>query len=119
MTDTILLTMPTTPRLRAVATLVLGGIGSRLELPYEKVDDLQLATLSVLAAAGEEETVTLELSAGDDSLAVEIGPLSAGSGADSGLLRILDRLVDDVESSERDGRDWLILRLTRPSSKPA
>ena len=43
MTDDIVLTIPTSPRLRSVATLVLGGVGSRLRLSYEKVDDLQLA----------------------------------------------------------------------------
>jgi hypothetical protein len=115
MTDTILLTMPSTPRLRGVATLVLGGVGSRLELPYEKVDDLQLAALSVLSASCDE-TVTIQLSAGDDSLAVDIGPLANGSGSDPALRRVVDRLVDAVDSSERDGKDWLTLRLVRPSS---
>src|SRR5206468_6684312 len=101
MTDDIVLTIPTSPRLRSVATLVLGGVGSRLELPYEKVDDLQLAALSVLAASADE-TVTLEVSAGVDSLAVDIGPLANGSGNEPGLRRVLDRLVDTVEPSQRD-----------------
>ena len=39
-TDMISLTIPTATRFRGVATLVLGGIGSRLDLPYERVDDL-------------------------------------------------------------------------------
>jgi hypothetical protein len=115
MTDTIELTIPTSPRLRGVATLVLGGIGSRLRLPYEKVDDLQLAALSVLSASADE-AVTLELAAAEDSLAVGIGPLSSGSGADDGLKRVLERLVDEFESSERDGREWLTLHLARPRS---
>ena len=50
-TDRIVLTMPTDVRLRSVATLVLGGVGSRLDLPFEKTDDLQLAVLSALEAA--------------------------------------------------------------------
>jgi hypothetical protein len=113
MTDTILLSIPTTPRLRSVATLVLGGMGSRLHLPYEKVDDLQLAAISVLSAAADD-SVTLELSAADDSLSVDIGPLAKGSASDQSLKRVLERLVDGVEASERDGRDWLTLRLDRP-----
>jgi hypothetical protein len=112
MADTILLTIPTSPPLRGVATLVLGGVGSRLHLPYEKVDDLQLAALSVLSATSDD-TVTLEVSADDDSIAVDIGPLSTGSGGDPGLRRVLARLVDSFETSERDGRDWLTLRLAR------
>jgi hypothetical protein len=39
-------------RHRGVATLVLGGDRSRLDLPHERVDELQLAVLSVLDAGG-------------------------------------------------------------------
>ena len=115
MTDVVLLEIPTSPRLRGVATLVLGGMGSRMHLPYARVDDLQLAALSVLSAA-TEETVTLELSAEDASLSVGIGPLASGTGADDGLRRVLERLVDGVEPTERDGREWLMLRLARQGS---
>jgi hypothetical protein len=109
--DTIVLTIPTSPGHLGIATLVLGGIGSRLHMPYEKVDDLQLAVLSALAAT-DGETVSLEISAGEE-LVVGIGPLADGSGADAGLRRVLDRLLDSVESTERDGREWLTLRLAR------
>jgi hypothetical protein len=112
MTDTILLTIPTGPRLLGVATLVLGGVGSRLHLPYEKVDDLQLAALSALAAT-DGDTVTLEITAGDGAVSVSIGPLSKGSAGSSGLRRVLYPLVDGVETSEREGREWLTLRLQR------
>src|SRR5262245_29491908 len=116
MDDTILLTIPTSPRLLSVATLVLGGVGSRLHMSYEKVDDLQLATLSTLAPS-DGETVTLEIHAHDDEVSVGIGPLSEGSGADAGLRRVLDRLVDTVETSTRDGHDWLTLRLGRANGR--
>jgi len=115
MTDDIVLTIPTSPRLRSVATLVLGGVGSRLRLSYEKVDDLQLAALSVLSASADD-VVTLEVTAGDDSLALDIGPLPAGTGSDAGLRRILERLVDSVEPSQRAGREWLTLRLARSAT---
>jgi hypothetical protein len=114
MDDTILLTIPTSPRLLSVATLVLGGVGSRLDMPYEKVDDLQLAALSVLAATDGDD-VTLEISAQDEEVSVGIGPVSAGSGDDTGLRRVLDRLVDGVETSSRDGHEWITLRLRRSS----
>ena len=115
MDDTIYLTIPTTPRLMSVATLVLGGIGSRLHLPYEKVDDLQLAALSTLAAA-DSDAVELEIHVRDDDVSVDIGPLSDGSADDAALRRVLDRLVDGVEASTRDGREWLALRLQRGSA---
>lgn len=115
MTDVVLLSIPTSPRLRGVATLVLGGMGSRLELPYARVDDLQLAALSVLSAACDE-TVTLELRVRDEALSVGIGPLASGTGADAALRRVLDRLVDGVEAGEHDGQDWLTLELARTAS---
>jgi hypothetical protein len=111
MTDRITLTLPTDPRLRGVATLVLGGIGSRLDLPYERVDDLQLAVLSVLDAAGGGDELTLEVDADGDGLIVAVGPLAEGSGSDQALTRVLDPLVSSVTSSQRDGHEWLTLRL--------
>jgi hypothetical protein len=96
--DRIVLTLPGTTRLRGVATMVLGGVGSRLDLPYEKVDDLQLAVLSVLAAS-DLETVTIDVEVHDDCVDVTVGPLSEGEAADEGLRRVLERLVDGVEAS--------------------
>jgi hypothetical protein len=110
--DTILLTIPTAHGFRSVATLVLGGVGSRLELPYERVDDLQLAVLSVLDSA-TEDTVTLEVEAAEDAVAVAIGPLQDGIGNDRPLGNVLGRLVAGVEETQRDGSAWLRLTLPR------
>ena len=115
MSDVVVLDLPTSPRLRGVATLVLGGMGSRLQFPYARVDDLQLAALSVLSAASDD-TVTLELTAEEQVLSVGIGPLASGTGTDRGLRRVLDRLVDAVEPGEREGREWLTLRLDRAAA---
>ena len=117
MTDKIVLTLPGRERFRAVASLVLGGVGSRLELPYERVDDLQLAVLSVLDSGGGGEFVTLELDAGEGGLSVSLGPLEDGSADDAALARVLAPLVDSVESAKRDGKEWITLRLTRPSGR--
>ena len=116
--DRIVLTMPTDARLQGVATLVLGGIGSRLQLPYERMDDLQLAVLSVLAATGDE-TVTIEVGAGEASIEVAVGPLADGSTTDLALSRVLDRLVDSVEAADREGRPWLSLRIERAPTAAA
>ena len=112
MSDRISLTIPTATRFRGVATLVLGGVGSRLDLPYERVDDLQLAVLSVLEAS-DGERVTVEVDARDEGIFVSVGPLSDGSSTDGALARVLDPLVDSVESAQRDGRVWLTLRIHR------
>jgi hypothetical protein len=128
--DRIVLELPGDPRLRGVVTLVLGGIGSRLDLPYEKVDDLQLAVLSVLSAS-DLETVTLDVQVEEDVLRVGVGPLPGGISDDQGLRRVLERLVDAIESTaSSDGRpeahdgepavgDWITLALVRAPSGAA
>ena len=112
MNDQVSLTIPSRTSYTGVATLVLGGIGSRLDLSYERVDDLQLAVLSVLEARGAEE-VTVEVEAAKERVSVSVGPLVEGSGSDQALARVLDPLVDSVEPLRRDGREWLMLQLAR------
>jgi hypothetical protein len=111
-TDRIVLALPTEARFRSVATLVLGGIGSRADLPYERMDDLQLAVLSALGAADQAE-VTLEVDADESGVSLTLGPVRDGSGDDQGLGLVLSRLVDDVTHERRDGAEWLSLRLSR------
>ena len=114
MTDQITLTIPSRTSYTGVATLVLGGIGSRLELSYERMDDLQLAVVSVLEARGDED-VTVEVEAAQERVAISVGPLVEGSGSDQALARVLAPLVDSVEPVRRDGREWLTLQLVRGS----
>jgi hypothetical protein len=113
--DRIVLTMPTDIRLRSVATLVLGGLGSRLELPFERTDDLQLAVLSTLEAT-DGRAVTLEVDADEGGLRIAVGPVRAGSGEDAALMRVVSRLVDEVDHERRDGDEWLILGLARTAT---
>ena len=84
MTDQITLTIPSRTSYTGVATLVLGGIGSRLELSYERMDDLQLAVVSVLEARGDED-VTVEVEAAQERVTISVGPLVEGSGSDQAL----------------------------------
>jgi hypothetical protein len=111
-TDRIVLTMPTDADLRSVATLVLGGVGSRIDLAFEQTDDLQLAVLSALEATDAGE-ITFEVDADDDGLAVAIGPVRAGSGEDVALMRVLTRLVDEAGYERRGADEWLTLRMAR------
>jgi anti-sigma regulatory factor (Ser/Thr protein kinase) len=110
--DQITLTIPTEDRFRGVATLVLGGVGTRLNLPYERVDDLQLAVLSALEAC-DGDRVTVEVQAEPERVLVSVGPLDEGSAGDGALARVLDPLVDSVERSSRDEGVWLTLRIDR------
>jgi hypothetical protein len=111
MGDLIRLTIPSSQRYRGVATLVLGGIGSRLELPYERVDDLSLALVSVFDAGATEKDTTVEIAAHDGELSIAVGPLAPGAAGDPALVRVLDPLVDEVRPLERDGDEWIELRV--------
>ena len=115
MTDTIVLTFPSTAPFRGVPSLVLGGVGSRLDLPFERMDDLQLAVLSMLdASAGADASVEIE--AEDAQVSVSVGPLRADAEVDEGLDLVLRRLTDGVESGRRGDEVWLTVFLARPES---
>jgi hypothetical protein len=115
MTDTILLTFPSKSSFRGVPSLVLGGVGSRLDIPFERMDDLQLAVLSMLdASLGEDATVEIETR--DDRVEVSVGPLRADAEADAGLDLVLRRLTDGVETRRRGGDVWLTVFVARETA---
>jgi hypothetical protein len=115
--DEITLTIPRDRALYTVAHLVLGGLGIRLNLTIEHLEDLQLALDAVLERSREKEPVTIAISIKEGRLETAIGPmrdgvrdeLEAAEGEDVGLRRILDTLVDGVELTPRNGADWVKL----------
>jgi anti-sigma regulatory factor (Ser/Thr protein kinase) len=113
--DTITLTIPTSPAYRGVATLVLGGVGSRLDLPYERTDDLQLAVLSLLDATKAGQAA-IEISAHDGRVEVSVGPLRDDAESDDGLTLVLRRLADGVEPRRRGDDVWLTVYVERDES---
>ena len=116
-----MLTFPVGAAFRGVPSLVLGGVGSRLDLPFERTDDLQLAVLSMLDAAASEDA-SVEIRAEDDQVAVSVGPLRPDADGDAGLDLVLRRLTDGVEADRRDQDVWLTVFLTRtaaPQDVPA
>lgn len=116
--DTIMLTIPTDTAYRGVASLVLGGVGSRLDLPFERMDDLQLAVLSMLdASRGEDASV--EIRADGGHVAVSVGPLRDGAEDDAGLSLVLTRLTNRVESAQRDDGPWLTVVVARADGASA
>ncbi len=114
-TERIVLSMPSGEGFRAVGTLVLGGVASRVDLTFERTDDLQLALLSALDASLDGE-VTLEFEPAADAMTLAVGPLRDGASADEGLALVLSRLVDEVEHEHRDGQEWLSLRVRRAAA---
>jgi anti-sigma regulatory factor (Ser/Thr protein kinase) len=119
-TNTIRLKIPHQPPYHGVALLVVGGLAARLDLSYEKLEDLQLALENVLEN-GEyvsEAQVTVELDVLDDSLSLVVGPLDGAAVRTAleddrddriSLGRLLDTLVEGVTIESRDDGDWLRL----------
>jgi hypothetical protein len=120
MSDEITLTIPREREYLSVAHLVLGGVGIRLNLTFETLEDLSLALDAILERDGEPGDVTISLRVRENTIEAEVGPLWDGvrselareSGEEVGLRRILDTLVDRVEVESRGGASWVKLLKT-------
>jgi anti-sigma regulatory factor (Ser/Thr protein kinase) len=119
-TSTIQLKIPHQPPYHGVALLVVGGLAARLDLSYEKLEDLQLALENVLENGDyvSEPQVTVELDVLDDSLSLVVGPLDGAAVRTAleddrddriSLGRLLDTLVEEVSIESREDGDWLRL----------
>lgn len=99
-----------------VVRLVLGGIGDRLDLGIDDLDDLQLAVERLLAEAGAKDPIKLSFELFDGGVRTHVGPLAEGKIADAlqgpepppgelTLRRILATVVDSfgVEDVEDEG----------------
>jgi len=128
-TDEITLTIPRDRALYSVAHLVLGGLGIRLNLTIEHLEDLQLAVDAVLERVRAVEQVTIRVGVTEAAIETAIGPMRDGVRAeleatedeneDVGLRRILHALVDEVELTQTDGEDWVKLTKAVTEEQPA
>ena len=65
MNDEITLVVPAEEDFRQVAQLVVGGLGARLDLTYEDLDDLQTALDAVLACREDAGDIRLVVAVSD------------------------------------------------------
>jgi hypothetical protein len=115
-TDVVALTVPAAPGWSGVVELVLAGLGARLDLPYDRIDELQLATTAVLEDAVGPE-VRVEAEPGPDRVDIRVGPLAAAVG-DPGRRRVLDALADTVSvEAGDDGEAWAVLTFVRREAR--
>ncbi|HST26552.1 MAG TPA: hypothetical protein VLJ76_11220 [Gaiellaceae bacterium] len=121
-TQSITLTIPGDRRYVEIVRLFVGGVAARLGLPYETMDDLQLALESVLLKAELGPELTLEASVRDDAVSIELGPfardpLARDSERPEGLVleRLLAALVGGAESTSKDDGAWLRLDARLPA----
>jgi hypothetical protein len=112
-TDVVSLTVPAGAGWSGVVELVLAGLGARLELPYDRIDELQLATRTALSDAVGPD-VRIDASAGADALEVRVGPLAPAAAADPARTRVLRALADGAELEPVAGEvTWAVLTFAR------
>jgi len=121
MADEIALSIPRDRAFHGVASLVVGGIGSRLDLTFEALEDLQLALVSLLEAEDGGGDVTVLLRLLDGSIETTVGPfdaarlrrrLAAEDGV--GLRRVLDTVADRVDLVDREEGAFVALAKAVP-----
>ena len=124
MTDHVQLTLPAEEDFRHVAHLVVGGLGVRLDLTFEDLDDLQVALEALLGCRDDEGDIVVSVHAGNGAVKASVGPFPADS-LDSlertesplGLQRVLETVCDTFEIEERDGGSWV--ELTKKTTSTA
>jgi hypothetical protein len=117
MSDEITLVVPAQEEFRHVAHLVLGGLGARLDLTYEDLDDLQTALDGLLGCRDDDGDIRVTIEVTDAALVSTVGPFSEGQldgleedGAAFGLRRVLVTVADSFEVRQRDGSAWVVVR---------
>ena len=120
MTDEIKLVLPAQEDFHPVAHLVVGGLGARLELTYEQLEDLQVAVEALLGCRDDDGEVSVVVTVEPDTVRATVGPFQAQTLAgletdtgEFGLRRVLDTVTDSVQVEERDGGAWVALTKAR------
>jgi anti-sigma regulatory factor (Ser/Thr protein kinase) len=116
MSDVIRLSVPAHEEFRHVANLVLGGLGARLALTYEHLDDLQTGVDAVLARRDDDGEITIEIELSDHVVRSTVGPFPdgrledlAGDTREFGLRRVLATVTDAFDVVQRDGATFVVL----------
>ena len=117
MTDVVTLQLPRDRDFFSVAHLVLGGLGARLDLTYDVLDDMTTALDELLSRRESSSDITLKVAIEDEAITATVGPFSGrvadelhASDAGLGLRRVLEASVDRVGVSEENGEQWVELQ---------
>jgi anti-sigma regulatory factor (Ser/Thr protein kinase) len=123
--DALVLTLHNERRFYGLVRLLVSGLASQFDLPYEQMDDLQLALETVLARDSRQgEEVTLRIEPREESIVAWLRPVDEqeadeGQPGQIGLGRVLASLVDVVEVVSLDGERWLCLEQRIPPRSPS
>lgn len=112
--DEIRLVIPAQEDFRPIAHLVAGGLGSRLDVTFDDLEDLQVAVETVLALRDDDGELTVVLSTEDGVLRASLGPFAADAlqesdGDSLGLERVLETVCDSHEVELREDGAWVEL----------
>jgi hypothetical protein len=108
--------LPAEEDFRPVAHLVVGGLGVRLDLGFDALEDLHVALEALLGCRDDEGDVVVAVDAGDGVVRASVGPFGARalhslerSDSPLGLHHVLETVCDTFEVDERDGGSWVEL----------
>jgi hypothetical protein len=123
-TDEITLVVPAQEDFHRIALLVMGGLGARLDLTYEDLDDLQTALESLLGCRDDTDDINVAIALVEGGVRTTIGPFRGAQldalerdSAALGLRRVLETVADEFEIERRDGSEWVVL--SKRTSAPA
>jgi anti-sigma regulatory factor (Ser/Thr protein kinase) len=117
LSDEIRLVLPAEEDFRHIAHLVVGGLGVRLDLTYDHLEDLQVALEALLACRDDDGEIVVTVNAEESALRASVGPFSGDAldelsrdGGEFGLRRVLETVTDGFEVDERNGSSWVEVR---------
>src|SRR5439155_25443899 len=99
-------TLPAERDFHRIAHLVLGGLGVRLELTFDRLEDLQIALGALLECCSEDDEVTLRVGLEGTTLRLAVGPFDPQKVDDElvrepadtpSIQRVLETVADTVE----------------------
>jgi anti-sigma regulatory factor (Ser/Thr protein kinase) len=114
--DEITLVIPAQEEFRRVAQLVVGGLGARLDLTYEDLDDLQTALDALFDCREDDGDLRVVVDVSDGCIRSTVGPFQGGQldeldgdGSGLGLRRVLETVTDAFEVERDGGGAWVVL----------
>jgi anti-sigma regulatory factor (Ser/Thr protein kinase) len=120
--DQITLVLPAQEDFHHIAHLVTGGLGARLELTYEQLEDLQVALEALLACRDDDGDISVGIAVEDSRVRTTVGPFTDDAiaeldedGSALGLRRVLETVSDTLEVDHRDGGAWVELSKGMPA----
>jgi hypothetical protein len=99
---------------------VIGGLAVRLELTFEKLEDLQVALGALLDCSEDDAEVTIRVALEGSTLRLVVGPFDGATITGElaheppdgpSLQRVLEAVADTVERSDRADGAWVELTM--------